>query len=112
MVKLSDTPLCYFCEADIETLEHLFVNCPHVLPLWRLLSELISGTHSTYSFSIAQKLLGLHHMIENSNYDIINHMMITLKYYIHQCKHKKIMPSRAGLMELLKDTAMIENGLP
>ena len=104
-VKISDTPLCYFCKTEIE---HLFVSCTHTLPLWRFLSDLLSVTHSTSSFSTAQKLLGLHHMIEKSNYDIVNHMMITLKYYVHVCKHKKILPSTEGLIESIKDTAVIE----
>ena len=108
MVKISDTPLCYFCNTDIETLEHLFVKCSHVLPLWRFMSDVLSETHSTNPISTDQKLLGIHQMIEKRNYDIVNHMMITLKYYVHICKHKKVLPNRDGLIELIKDTATIE----
>ena len=47
-------------------------------------------------------------MIDAEAYDIVNHLMITLKYYIHICKCKQIMPSTVGLIEKIKDTERLE----
>ena len=56
---------------------------------------------------MAQKILGIYQITETS-YDIINHLTIVLKYYVHLCKHKNEKPNKAGLIEKIKDTAVIE----
>ena len=33
-LKKVDSPLCYFCKEDLETLEHLLFYCPRVHAFW------------------------------------------------------------------------------
>ena len=108
MVGKSDTPLCAFCKETIETVEHLFVTCTYVTDLWNLVCGVLNKTHSITALSTTDKILGLYHKIDKTEYDIVNHVMITVKHYIHICKHKDTHPSRNGLLEKIHDTAQTE----
>ena len=107
MVKMSDTPLCAFCKKENETLAHFFVECESVRPLWDFLCKTLTKSHSIRPLNMAQKILGIYEITDTS-YDIINHLTIVLKYYVHLCKHKNEKPNKAGLIEKIKDTAIIE----
>ena len=50
----------------------------------------------------------MYEKITDNGFDIVNHLTITLKYYIHMCKHKHDKPDKAGFIERIKDTALIE----
>lgn len=39
-IKLKDSPLCSFCKLNIETIEHLFTECPEVKDIWYRIEEL------------------------------------------------------------------------
>ena len=107
-VNIIESAECSFCKSEIETLEHLFSACIHVSPLWNYLSSILINTHSINTLNTSQKLLGLYEMIERNNYDVVNHLTLTLKYHIHLSKFREILPSIAGFKELIKDTEMIE----
>ena len=34
-----DPPLCTFCKTEEETLDHLFIDCPLIRPLWNQLEK-------------------------------------------------------------------------
>ena len=108
LVKMSDTPLCDFCKKEIETLAQVFVECEIVRPLWVFLCKILTKSHSIQPLNMAQKILGMYEKITETGYDIINHLTIVLKYYVHLCKYKNDIPNKAGLIEKIKDTAVIE----
>ena len=41
--KKVDSPLCYFCGKEIETLEHLLVCCPRVHTFWHEVTVMLSS---------------------------------------------------------------------
>ena len=41
--KKVDSPLCYFCEKELETLEHLLFYCPRVHALWDEVTVMLSS---------------------------------------------------------------------
>ena len=41
-----DPPLCTFCKTEDETLDHLFIDCPSIQPLWNELEHTLSYTYS------------------------------------------------------------------
>ena len=96
-------PQCTFCKKEIETLEHLFVTCEVIEPLWDTLERLIG-----YSFSPAQKLLGCYNEIGNRPFDIISHLTILLKHYIHICRLKKCKPLFTVFSKKVVTTESIE----
>ena len=108
MVKMSDTPLCTFCKKETETIVHFFVECDIVKPLWVFLIKILNKSHSIQTLTTCQKILGMYEKITETGFDIVNHLTITLKYYIHMCKHKHDKPDKAGLIERIKDIALIE----
>ena len=108
IIHISDTPLCTFCKEHTETIEHLFVTCPHVTSLWNLVCSVLDKTYSIRALNTADKILGMFQRIDQPEYDIINHLIISIKYYIHICRHRNNLPNRTDLMEKIKDTAQIE----
>ena len=108
MVKKSETDKCYFCEQETETLIHFFIKCPKVLMLWRYINIIISRTHQIGELTTPEKIIGMHTKVEQPEYDIINHLIIVIKHFIHICKHKKTEPSIPGLISKILDTEAIE----
>ena len=80
-------PECVFCKTEVETLEHLFIDCEHVNHLWIELENIVN-----YSYSRSEKFLGCYEKTHMRNFDILSHLTILLKYYIHTCKYKKCKP--------------------
>jgi len=80
-------PECVFCKTQVETLEHLFIDCEHVNRLWGKLEDCLN-----YSFTRPEKLLGCYEKTHLRNFDIISHLTILIKYYIHTCKVRKCIP--------------------
>ena len=80
-------PECTFCKIEVETLEHLFIDCEHVNHLWTKLENILN-----YSFSRLEKLLGCYDKTHLRSFDILSHLTILLKYFIHTSRFKKIVP--------------------
>ena len=64
---LAQDDICTFCEEEIETLPHIFVEC-------EVTKEILLGT-------------------ENKNSVIINVLIILVKYYIYKCLQQKEYPT-------------------
>ena len=87
-VGIQRTSLCTFCEAETETLSHLFGDCKFVIPLWNELNDLLD-----HKFSLKDMIFGLYEYIGFRSYYIHSHAGIILKYYVHICRLNKIKPS-------------------
>ena len=81
------SPGCTFCKIEVETLEHLFIDCVHVNHLWVKLENILD-----YSFSRSEKLLGCYDKTHVRSFDILSHLTILLKYFIHTSRLKKTVP--------------------
>ena len=49
--KLISSPLCTFCHKEVETIEHLFINCSQVKYLWGDLTQKLENIHQVDSWS-------------------------------------------------------------
>jgi len=97
--NLAESELCHFCNNNIETIEHMFVECAEVKQLW-------SGVVK----KLEQYLIVEH--IENNpkaiicgvnctkDYKIINHILLIMKKYIYnsRCLNQPLTVSGAILM--------------
>ena len=107
-VAIRESPNCSFCDQHTETLEHLFIACPYVVPLWIFLCQILKESHSLDNIEARDKIFGMFQQIDNTSYDIINHLIITVKYYVHICKYMTKIPEKKGLIEMIRDTERLE----
>ena len=101
-----ESNLFTFCDNDPETLEHLFIECPIVKPLWTALESVLS-----YQFAVTEKLFGCFQHINDKQFDILSHTVILLKYYIHICRIKKIKPQPHVMMKRIEYAHTIEESI-
>ena len=85
--KKVDSPLCDFCEEELETIEHLFFHCPKVCMFWDDLKVLLNSLNITVSFDIKDVLFGILDTDNISN--LVNYILLESKYFIYRCKLNK-----------------------
>ena len=105
-VKLSDTPMCTFCNDEIETLSHLFIECNKVANIWQKVIENLLQPFGVSSLSKEQIVLGVETTAEQN--EIINHIILEVKYYIYMCKLDKCTPKLQRIKNRLRMTEDIE----
>ena len=71
---------------------HLFCECSKVTDLWENLSDLTeSKTGERIEFSNYQKIFGID--LEDSEHkNIINYLILCIKFYIYRCKFQEVTP--------------------
>ena len=85
--KKVDSPLCDFCEKELETIEHLFFHCTKVSMFWNDLKSVIDSFNITIKFDIMNVLFGI---LDTDNISIlVNYIILESKYYIYRCKLNK-----------------------
>ena len=94
------------CKSEVETLQHLFIQCRYVAPLWVELEKVLS-----YKFSDAEKLLGVFKEIGLRSFDIHSHAGIILKYYVHICRLNEIKPDIHLLNKRIRYTEFLEKSI-
>ena len=98
--------LCTFCNDYSETLCHLFVECNKIKELWSQVTQTLLSPFGIEQLSEKDILLGII-CRENQN-NVINHILIEVKYYIYMCKLEKTTPVYSRLKNRLKITESIE----
>ena len=80
-IRIVDSPLCYFCGKEIETLEHFFFFCEWVRFFWKELNTILKSQKITSgSFDIKNVIFGLFHPKNNSI--LVNYIILEIKYFI------------------------------
>ncbi len=84
--------VCTFCNADVETLEHLFFSCNLVKTFWEDWQMwLNSNAHFNLSITYRDILFGL--QLEDKKKEFgSNNLIILAKFFIHKCRFQKISP--------------------
>jgi len=108
-----DTVLCFLCNTEVETISHLYWNCPTTRRLWERLK--------LFTFETMDILLELDPMVlllgitrirsDEGPPDIIYLLALIVKSYIHSCKCKKLFPTEAGLISKIKYIRNIEQSI-
>jgi len=106
-VKISDTPLCTFCNSEIEILVHLFVECNKETNVWQEVIDKLLQPFGVTNLTKSVIILGVETTPEQN--EIINHIILEVKYYIYVCKLKKCDPLYYRIKNSLKITEHIEN---
>ena len=80
-----ESPLCYLCKADIETLEHFFFYCPRVVMFWNEVVNLFRDQLKiSKDFEITDVIFGLSNKETYSS--LINYIILEGKYLPHLSK--------------------------
>ena len=105
--KMIDSPLCAFCQTEVESPEHLFFHCNVTKSFWQLLSSWFSEQMvNLTSLTLENVFFGVFHGVED--FHVVNHIILLAKYYIYSCKLNVIHPSLKVLIAKLKATCQIE----
>ena len=77
----ASSPLCYFCQSEIETLEQMFFDCRHVNNFWKDIYLLLRNQNiASVPFKKKGVIFGAYEL--NSDLLLINHIILEGKYYI------------------------------
>ena len=77
-MKYTDSPLCTFCQKQLETVEHLFWECELVNIIWHELEDWLQTVQVTINFASEYVLFG----IKGANNNPINVIILLIKQYI------------------------------
>ena len=109
LCKITDNDNCYFCDNDIETIEHLFYFCPIVKAFWDKLAEKMKPYLDITSHLEPHKvLLGC---LDIENRRCINHLFNIVKKYIYSTKCNEKRLCLEYLLRIIKQYYIIENNL-
>ena len=93
-MKLSQTDMCSFCGDEVESIEHLFVDCEFSEQLWDQVNVMLSNrTGKEINLSKLEKLFGI--IREN---DAINHIIMLVKKHIY---YKKMTNSKPNIVDYI-----------
>ena len=89
--KKVDSPLCYFCEKELETLEHLLFYCPRVHAFWDEVTVMLNSQGITLkSPDIKDIVFGFFDAPNHDNDGILlNYIVLEGKYFIYRTKLNK-----------------------
>ena len=86
--KNVDSPLCGFCEKELETIVHLSFHCTKVCTFWDELKVVLNSSNILVRFDIKDVLFGI---LDADNTSIpVNYILLESKYFIYRCKLNKI----------------------
>ena len=105
--KMIDSPLCAFCQTEVESPEHLFFHCDITKSFWQLLCSWISEQKViSTSLTLENVIFGVFNVVED--FHILNHIILLAKCYIYNCKLNIIHPSLKVFIAKVKATCQIE----
>ena len=104
--KKVDSPLCDFCENELETVEHLFFFCTKVRIFWDDLKAVLNSLNISVDLEIKDVLFGI---LDTSNINIlVNYIVLESKYFIYHCKLNKGSLSLRLLVDKFRETFQTE----
>ena len=89
---IDDSPLCRLCETNIETIQHLFVDCPKMIEFWNNINIWLS-TRAQINLGILFQtspesiIFGFDNLGVNSK--SLNVLLLVGKHYIFNCARKQ-----------------------
>jgi hypothetical protein len=84
MCKIKDSDLCYFCNQKVETIEHLFFDCPIVKKIWFEICNIMPKELNFRKY-VTRKAILLGITIGNYK-TLLNQLLIICKRYIYVTK--------------------------
>ena len=104
---MMESPLCAFCNAEQESLEHLLYFCKTSSFFWReLLSWIAVEANIVLNASLLDIFLGKFDL--EKDFLLVNHILLLGKYFIYKCKLSQVIPSLLVFKAKLKATYKVE----
>ena len=104
-IKIINSPICNRCGINIETLNHLFVECEKVDQFWQ---ELITFWDILFhNLSVTEKLFGILES-DTENWILKNQLLFVAKRYIYISRCRDSLLSMRAFNILVKDTMKLE----
>jgi len=88
--KLTCSTLCDFCSCNIETIIHLFWECPLIQDVWNSLKSFLQEKGIIVQFTVINVLFGMN---LKKHYNCINYIIMLMKYFIFGSKYRKEIPT-------------------
>jgi len=94
------------CDGKIETLKHLFFECENLKVFWKKITSQFLKPFGVKSLNKENVIFGI--TPNDKLYNVVNHIILEAKYYIHVCRLEKNIPVFTRLKNRLKITENIE----
>ena len=106
-INIASSDSCTFCNENSETLQHVFVKCKKILPLWNALSaRLYEKCSKRVEFYICNIIFG-EYPLDGEN-KALNCIILFTKQYIFFCLKQNRVPVFLGLYNYLQLRYKIE----
>jgi len=109
MCKLVESDKCFFCEKDIETIEHLFCHCEKIQPLWQGLINWIRPELTVTKLDEKNIIFG--YIGTDASFRCINMLILVTKRYIYVKKCMKMNVSFVNLKSYLLSYYYVEKNI-
>ena len=109
-MKISNTPLCRFCNNNNETILHILCHCPRVQTLWQNLLLWIQNILG-FPLDLSDQTIILGSMIQDHNYTPINTILLVAKSYIVYCLNKNLHLDIIQLQNRIKNTFLEQKSI-
>jgi len=76
-----DSPLCGFCQNELETIEHLYFQCTKVHMFWDELKVVLNSLNILVRFDINDVPFGF--LDTNNRSIVVNYTLLETKYFIY-----------------------------
>lgn len=97
-INVSTDDCCSFCKEDVETIQHVFIKCLEILPLWNKLSmHIYCKTTNRIGFNVNNVMFG--EIPLNQGNKVVNFIILYTKQYIFNCLKQKKIPHLKGLLQ-------------
>ena len=107
--KIKEDNSCSFCQAEIETLEHLFWECSLVKSFWDKLSNRLSSRLDLSGVLNAKSIiLGV---LDRKDKDVINNILVVCKKYIYNKKFFSKQLNVSEAIQMIKEVIEIEHNI-
>ena len=94
--------ICRLCASDIETIEHIFVDCPESQAIWNFIMNYIAEKiHINLTFTKEIILLG--YINSDTNFEPINVLLTVVKKHIFFCASTQRKPSFFAIKNKLRN---------
>ena len=91
-LNMTDSPSCTFCKREVESFEHLFFYCDVTKTFWEAFCSWLGECKVKFQpFTIMDIIFGVFNT--EDDYIILNHLILTAKFYIYKCKLNLVNPS-------------------
>ena len=105
--KIKETEMCYFCNSEIETFEHLFFECTVVRQFWYKIKHWLNP-HIEIDIWLNTENIILGIITNNKNSILINHIFLLAKRCIFSTKYKEGILSLSILVNTIRNVYNIE----